>query len=70
MSPPLQGANQQGITEHVKVKKKFDALGVGAVSRVGLARPVLGLLEPKPAAPAAAQQRPRRCSSGLAIVKT
>jgi len=27
-----QGANKQGIKEHVKVKKKQDALGVGAVS--------------------------------------
>jgi hypothetical protein len=29
----LQGANKQGIKEHLKVKKKQDALGVGAVSR-------------------------------------
>lgn len=29
-----QGANKQGIAEHIKVKKKFDALGVGAVSAV------------------------------------
>jgi hypothetical protein len=28
----LQGANKQGIKEHLKVKKKQDALGVGAVS--------------------------------------
>jgi hypothetical protein len=28
----LQGAQRQGIKEHVKVKKKYDALGVGAVS--------------------------------------
>lgn len=28
----VQGANKQGIKEHVKVKKKQDALGVGAVS--------------------------------------
>jgi len=27
----LQGASKQGITEHLKVKKKQDALGVGAV---------------------------------------
>ena len=33
-APPSQGANKQGITEHVKVKKKHDALGVGAVSFV------------------------------------
>jgi hypothetical protein len=28
----MQGARRQGIKEHIKVKKKFDALGVGAVS--------------------------------------
>ena len=27
-----QGAKKQGIVEHVKVKKKFDSQGVGAVS--------------------------------------
>lgn len=27
----LQGARQQGIKEHVKVKKKHDSTGVGAV---------------------------------------
>eukprot|EP00955_Chlamydomonas_euryale_P051826 354977-Chlamydomonas_euryale.AAC.3 len=27
-----QGAKKQGIAEHIKVKKKFDAMGVGAVS--------------------------------------
>lgn len=46
---PLQGAQKQGIREHVKVKKKFDALGVGAVSwwapppaGAALTRPVSG----------------------------
>lgn len=28
----MQGANNQGIKEHIKVKKKQDAFGVGAVS--------------------------------------
>jgi len=28
----MQGARQQGIKEHVKVKKKHDSTGVGAVS--------------------------------------
>lgn len=32
----LQGANKQGIKEHVKVKKKQDALGVGAVSCIAV----------------------------------
>jgi hypothetical protein len=27
----VQGANNQGIKEHIKVKKKQDAFGVGAV---------------------------------------
>ena len=30
-SGPVQGARQQGIKEHVKVKKKHDSTGVGAV---------------------------------------
>jgi hypothetical protein len=29
-----KGANNQGITEHLRVKKKFDTLGMGAVSAV------------------------------------
>ncbi len=28
----LQGANRQGIKEHIKVKQKLNAMGVGAVS--------------------------------------
>lgn len=31
ISSYLQGARQQGIKEHVKVKKKHDSTGVGAV---------------------------------------
>ncbi len=39
MIPKLpQGANKQGIKEHVKVKKKHDALGVGAVRKQSRAR--------------------------------
>jgi hypothetical protein len=42
----LQGANNQGIKEHIKVKKKQDAFGVGAVSRQ--AHLVCGFLSPPP----------------------
>ena len=31
----VQGASKQGIKEHLKVKKKFDTLGMGAVSAGG-----------------------------------
>ncbi len=28
----IQGASKQGIKEHIKVRKKFDSMGMGAVS--------------------------------------
>jgi hypothetical protein len=38
--PARQGLKKQGISEHIRVKKKFDAMGVGAVRVLRLCVPV------------------------------